>query len=134
MKLYSPLPKFRSPELKREGRGEDCVATAWQGVVEDNAVNDRYTQGALQPVPLGFWHKWRFVIGWPELLWKSQLRGTGSGTKMGFTLVSETGNSNPKKLETVVPGGTTFAVGSKAVTKQEFPLPPPVIGSGFVAV
>ena len=109
-------------------------------MVEDNADNERYTQGGETPdvahVPSGLTalHKLRLVTGWPKLLLKSQLRGTGNPTKTGFILLSKTGNSNPKKVETVVPGGTTVAVGSNAVTKQEFPLPPPVIGSGFVAV
>ena len=124
-KLYSPFPKFTRPKggwpltrrLGTEGRGDDAVAIAVQlptfGV---NAINDKFTQGGLAP-PVGqlvFGHKMRFVTGLPEVSLRSQFSNTGIGRKIGFTLVLDTGNSNPKKVEMVTPGATVGALGSKA--------------------
>jgi hypothetical protein len=66
--VYSPCPKFRRPELNTEGSGDDAAAIALHALLEDNAVKYGYTQGAVQPVPLEFSHKVRFVMGWPKLL------------------------------------------------------------------
>ena len=95
------------------------------------------TQGAVQPVPVLFGHKVRFVTGLPEMLSKlCQTKGTGNPSSTKFNLVLETGKKNPSKVfvVTVVPAGTAAAVGSKVVTKQEFPRVLPLIGSGVVAV